>query len=251
MIEINNLTKVFKKVTALDNLSLEVKQGEIFGFLGPNGAGKTTLIKILCGLLKPTGGEVSIGGYKLGKDDAKIKQIIGLISDNPFVYPKLTGREFLEFVGNLYFIPKSEQEKKIPDYLEMFELAAGADDLTETYSRGMQQKLVFASVLLHNPKVIFLDEPMVGLDPKSTRLVKEKLLHLAKDGITIFMSTHTLEIAEKICSRIGIIQRGKLLALGTKEELRANARLLDNQNLEEIFLHLTSGVEEKEVIEHL
>jgi len=203
MIKIHNLTKVFRKLTAIDNLCLEVRQGEIFGFLGPNGAGKTTLIKMLCGLLLPTSGEAFVGGYKLSAENDKIKQIIGLISDQPFIYPKLTGREFLEFVGNLYQVEESERNKMIPSYLEMFELSAVADELSETYSRGMQQKLVFASVLLHQPKIIFLDEPMVGLDPKSARLVKGILQRLAKEGITIFMSTHTLEMAEKSVPGLG------------------------------------------------
>ena len=197
MIKIINLTKNFGSMTAIDNLNLEIPQGEIFGFLGPNGAGKTTTIKIMCGLLKSTAGKVLINGFDIQEEPERTKQIIGLIPDHSFVYHKLTAREFLRFIGNLYKVSSVVQEEKIPELLEMFELTSSSNDLIESYSHGMQQKSVMAGVLLHNPKVIFLDEPMVGLDPKSARLVKEIFFNLAKRGVTIFMSTHTLEIAER------------------------------------------------------
>ena len=249
MLKIIDLTKTFGSVRAIDNLNLEIPQGEIFGFLGPNGAGKTTTIKIMCGLLKSTMGKVLINGYDIQEEPEKTKQMIGLIPDHPFVYHKLTAREFLQFIGNLYKVSSSDQEEKIPELVEMFELTDWIDDLIENYSHGMQQKLVMAGVLLHNPKVIFLDEPMVGLDPKSARLVKEIFFNLSKRGVTIFMSTHTLEIAEKLCHRIGIIQTGKLIALGTKETLQTDAD--PNKNLEDIFLELTGGNEYAELLKYL
>jgi ABC-2 type transport system ATP-binding protein len=249
MIKINNLTKKFGSLIAIDDLNLEIPKGEIFAFLGPNGAGKTTTIKIMCGLMKPTSGEVLIDGNDIQKEPVKVKQMIGLIPDHPFIYQKLTGREFLRFVGTLYKVPLAEQEEKIPELLEMFELSAWGDDLIEGYSHGMQQKLVMSGVLLHNPKVIFLDEPMVGLDPKSARLVKDIFLNLSQRGVTIFMSTHTLEIAEKLCHRIGIIQSGKLIALGPKETLQKGS--LPGKNLEDIFLELTGGTEYAELLKYL
>ncbi len=249
MLQIINLTKTFGSLKAIDNLNLDIPEGEIFGFLGPNGAGKTTTIKIMCGLLKPTEGKVLIDGYDIQKEPEKAKQIIGLIPDHPFIYPKLTGREFLRFIGSLYRIPLKEQEEKIPELFNMFELNQWSDDLIESYSHGMQQKLVMSGVLLHNPKVIFLDEPMVGLDPKSARLVKEIFFNLSKRGVTIFMSTHTLEIAEKMCHRIGIIQTGKVIALGSKETLQEN--ISPDKNLEDIFLELTGGTEYAELLKYL
>ncbi len=249
MLKIIDLSKTFGSIRAVDNLNLEIPQGEIFAFLGPNGAGKTTTIKIMCGLLKSTTGKVLINGYDIQEEPEKAKQIIGLIPDRPFIYHKLTAREFLRFIGNLYKVSPSEQEEKIPELVEMFELTDWIDDLIENYSHGMQQKLVMAGVLLHNPKVIFLDEPMVGLDPKSARLVKEIFFNLSKRGVTIFMSTHTLEIAEKLCHRIGIIQAGKLIALGTKETLQTDAD--PNKNLEDIFLELTGGSEYAELLKYL
>ncbi|MFH1783829.1 MAG: ABC transporter ATP-binding protein [bacterium] len=249
MLKLINLTKRFISLTAVDNLNLEIPKGEIFGFLGPNGAGKTTTIKIMCGLLKPTEGQVIIDGFDIQKEPEAAKQRIGLIPDNPFIYPKLTGREFLHFIGNLYKLPWHEQDEKIPELLAMFELTSWADDLIESYSHGMQQKLVMSGVLLHNPKIIFLDEPMVGLDPKSAKLVKEIFFNLSARGVTIFMSTHTLEIAEKMCHRIGIIQEGKIIALGTKDTLQEN--IAPDKNLEDIFLELTGGTQYADLLKYL
>ena len=249
MIKLINLSKKYGSLMALDNLNLEISPGEIFGILGPNGAGKTTTVKLICGLLKPTTGQAIVGGIDIQKEPEKAKQIIGLVPDFPFVYKKLTGNEYLNFIGDLYHVSADEQNEKVPKYLEMFELTEWANELIENYSRGMQQKLVMASVLLHDPKVIILDEPLVGLDPKGARVMKEIFMSLSKRGATIFMSTHTLEIAERMCDRIGIIQEGKLTNLGTTAELRQKVTL--GGNLEDIFLKLTGGSEYSDLLKFL
>lgn len=242
MIKIENLTKRFDGLTAVDNLNLEIPPGEIFGFLGPNGSGKTTTVKILSGILRPTSGRVAIAGFDVVQSNVDAKKNIALVPDEPFVYPKLTGTEFLQFIGDIYSVPATLQEKRIPELLEMFDLGGWGQELLESYSHGMRQKLIFASVCLRNPKVILLDEPMVGLDPKSARLVKDILQKLAGNGTAIFMCTHTLEIAEKLCSRIGILVKGKLTALGTMEDLRKMSRASHGSSvsgLEDIFLEIT------------
>ncbi len=255
MIKAINLTKHYDKVVALDNLNLDIPDGEIFGFLGPNGAGKTTAVKIFTGLLMPTKGEAIIGGHDIQKEPEETKKILGLVPDTPFVYQKLTGYEFLNFVGDLYDVPEGLREKKINEYLEMFELKEHKNELIEDYSHGMQQKIVFSAMLLHNPKVIFLDEPMVGLDPKGARMIKEILSELSKRKVTVFMCTHTLEIAEKLCHRIGIINKGRLIALGTKEQLHKMAEEQGDRgvkdNLEDIFLRLTGAGEYDNIIKYL
>lgn len=249
MIRIHHLMKRFQSVVAVDDLTLEIPAGEIFGFLGPNGAGKTTTVKMLTGLLRPTSGEVRIGDFDVQKNSLEAKRLIGYVPDQPFVYPLLTGKEFLRFVGDLYGVSWKYQENRIPDLLKMFELWEWGDELVETYSHGMRQKLVLASVLLHQPKVLLLDEPLVGLDPKSARLVKEIFRRLSEQGISIFMCTHVLEIAEKLCHRVGIILQGKLLTLGSPNELRRLART--EGSLEEAFLTLTGGTEFSEILKVL
>ena len=250
MIKIEHLTKKFADLVAVNDISLEVGAGEIFGFLGPNGAGKTTTVKILTGLMKPTSGRVLIGGYDVARDPLAAKRIMGMVPDEPFVYPKLTGIEFLRFIGSLYGVPFETQKKRIPEFLEMFELSNWGTELLESYSHGMRQKIVIAGMLLHDPKVVVLDEPMVGLDPKSARLVKDIFLRLAKRGATIFMCTHILEIAEKLCGRIGIMIDGKIIALGTLEELRLKAARQDH-TLEDVFLSLTGGTEYASLLKNL
>lgn len=244
MIKITNLTKKFparlarsgvKDKIAVDNISLEIKPGEIFGILGPNGAGKTTTIKLITGLLKPTSGSITICGYDIQKNPIEAKKNIGLLPDTPFIYQKLTGREFLEFVCGVYNTGFSDIDEK----LELFELKTHADELIESYSHGMQQKLVIASILIRKPKVILLDEPLVGLDPKSARLVKSIYNELAKNGTTIFLSTHILEIAEKLCSRLAIINKGKIIALGTLAELKK--LVVSESDLEDVFFKLTEN----------
>lgn len=255
MIKTINLTKKFGHLNAVDNLNLDIPPGEIFGFLGPNGAGKTTTIRILTGLLKPTSGQALVGGYDIQKEPEKAKKIIGLIPDQPFLYRKLTGGEFLNFVADLYEIPLEVKKRRIPELLSLFEINEWENVLIENYSHGMQRRLVMASVLLHNPRVIFLDEPLVGLDPKAGRLVKRIFQELSQRKVTIFMSTHTLEIAEKLCQRIGIIQGGRLVALGTNEQLRRKAEkegeMVKRAGLEDIFLKLTGGPEYEELLKYL
>jgi ABC-2 type transport system ATP-binding protein len=249
MIKTSGLLKRFGSVTAVDKLDLEIAPGEIFGFLGPNGAGKTTTVKLLTGLLRPTEGRAWIGGFDVQAQPQEAKRLMGLVPDQPYVYPHLTGKEFLRFVGDLYEVEEAYQKRKIPDLLKAFELDASSDELVETYSHGMRQKLVLASVLLHQPKVLFLDEPMVGLDPKSVRLVKDVFQDLAQKGVSIFMCTHVLEIAEAICHRIGIVQNGRLDLVGTAEDLRAKAN--SQGSLEEVFLRLTGGSEYREMLRYI
>jgi ABC-2 type transport system ATP-binding protein len=248
VIEISGLVKRFGPLTAVSRLDLTVRPGEIFGFLGPNGAGKTTTVKLITGLLKPSEGRIRVAGFDVAAQTLEAKRRMGLVPDEPFVYPKLTGAEYLRFIGELYGVPIEFQRKRVPELLDMFELTAFGGELLESYSHGMRQKLVIAAVLLHEPKVLVLDEPMVGLDPKSARMVKEILLTLARRGTTIFMCTHILEIAEKLCHRIGIMIAGRLVAVGTLEELKAGGEKTD---LEDVFLSLTGGHEYSALLKNL
>lgn len=251
MIVTRRLTKKFQSLTAVEDLSLEIPPGEIFGFLGPNGAGKTTTVKLLTGLMRPTSGSAAVAGYDIQREPMQAKRSLGLIPDEPFIYPKLTGAEFLRFSGNLYGVPLEVQKKKIPELLEMFELSSFGGELVESYSHGMKQKLLIAGTLLHDPKVLVLDEPMVGLDPKSARLVKEIFQKLSRKGASIFMCTHILEIAERLCHRVGIMIQGRLIALGTVEELRLQARQDGQKNLEDIFLSLTGEARYSELLKNI
>jgi ABC-2 type transport system ATP-binding protein len=250
MIELINVTKKFGKFTAVDNVSLHIKKGEIFGFLGPNGAGKTTTIKMMIGLLKITSGNILIGGYDIKVNPIEVKKIIGFIPDRPYIYDKLTGKEFLEFIAGIYKVDGVKRDKKIEELLELFELKDWANELIESYSHGMKQKLVLAANLLHNPKVFIIDEPMVGLDPKSARIVKEIFINLGKSGVTLFISTHSLEIVEALCDNIGIIQNGKIIAEGTMSELKKLAKTKVS-NLEDLFLSLTGAPDLTDVIRYL
>ena len=238
MIEVHDLTKRYGKTLAVDHLNLDVAKGEIFGFIGPNGAGKTTTIRMMAGVLGPTEGTVLIDGIPMATSPEAAKRIIGFIPDRPFLYEKLTGREFMRFIAELYGIGDGLADQEAERLLIRFSLFDWADHLIEAYSHGMKQRLVIASALLHDPRVIIVDEPMVGLDPAGIRLVKDLLRELACRGTTIFMSTHTLEIAQDLCDRIGIIHHGRLVALGTTGDLRATARLREG-DLEEAFLRLT------------
>jgi len=238
MIALTNLTKRYGDLVAVDQLNISVEKGEIFGFIGPNGAGKTTTIRMMAGVLKPTEGEVLIGGVAMASDPVAAKRIVGFIPDRPFLYEKLTGMEFLRFSADLYGVGNGIFRERAEGLLIQFSLYDWADQLIEAYSHGMKQRLVIASALLHDPGVIIVDEPMVGLDPAGIRMVKDLLRELAGKGTAIFMSTHTLEIAEDLCDRIGIIHRGRLVALGTTGDLRGTARLIEG-DLEEVFLRLT------------
>ncbi|MCP4649475.1 MAG: ABC transporter ATP-binding protein [PVC group bacterium] len=238
MIKTENLRKEFGDLVALNDLSLDIAEGEFFAFLGPNAAGKTTTIKLLIGLLKPTKGTAYVCGYNIQKDYVEAKKHISYIPDFPFLYEKLTAREFLHFVCDLY--PEQEMKNRktvIDDLLLKFNLNEHQNHLIEHYSHGMRQKLVFAASLIHDPKVMIIDEPMVGLDPHSTRVVKDILKEKSKQGVTIFLSTHTLSVAEELADRIGIIDHGKLIAIGTLDELRKSSG--EGGRLEDVFLRLT------------
>jgi ABC-2 type transport system ATP-binding protein len=240
MIRLNNVTKVYRGFRAVDKLNLEIKKGVVFGFLGPNGAGKTTTIKMMAGVLKPTEGQVLIDGIDIEHDPSEAKRHIGFVPDQPFVYEKLTGREFLQFVAGLYGLNHSQSlNGNMTRLLELFELSHWSDELIESFSHGMKQRLIMCSALLHEPKVIVVDEPMVGLDPKAARLVKDIFRDQAQKGRTIFMSTHSLEVAQEVCQEIAIIQAGKIIATGTAEDLKRQAGV--GGNLENIFLKLTEG----------
>jgi ABC-2 type transport system ATP-binding protein len=253
LIQTSHLTKRFGEKLAVNDVSFQVQSGEIFGFLGPNGAGKTTTIKMIVGLLKPTSGLVQVGGYDVQSQPLQAKAVNGYVPDEPNLYAKLTGRELLRFVGDLYGIERQQVERRSDELLRLFDLTEAGDDTIDSYSHGMQQKSAIASALVHDPKVLVLDEPTVGLDPKSARLIKDILRQLADRGAAIFLSTHILEIAERMCDRIGIINRGSLIAVGTMQELRsARQDEIDSETtLEDIFLGLTGGAEYAEIAEVL
>ena len=237
MISLRNVRKAFGPKVAVDGLSLDVAKGELFAFLGPNGAGKTTSIKMMAGLLRPDEGEIQIAGIDVADDYVAAKAKLSYVPDQPYVYDKLSGREFLRFVGDMYVIPKAEIEDELESLVELFEMGGFLDDLCESYSHGMKQRLVLCAALLHRPEVILVDEPMVGLDPKSARIVKQILRERVAQGATVFLSTHTLDVAEEVADRIGIINTGRLIAQGTLDDL---CRIADTDGrLEEAFLRIT------------
>ena len=240
MIELRNLSKHFGKVIAVNHLNLSVSKGEIFGFIGPNGAGKTTTLRMMGGVLAPTEGSVIIDGINMADEPKEAKQRIGFIPDRPFLYEKLTGMEFLRFTADLFGMQEGLFHQKSEQVLKQFSLHDWGDELIESYSHGMKQRLIISAAILHDPKVIVVDEPMVGLDPAGMRMVRDLFKNLAKKGTTIFMSTHTLSVAEDVCDRIGIIHKGLLIATGTTEELRLRAQIQEG-DLEEVFLILTEG----------
>jgi ABC-2 type transport system ATP-binding protein len=244
MIRIKNLTKKFGTLTAVNDLTLEVSSGEIFGFLGPNGAGKTTTLKIMAGILAPTGGDVEILGFSLLKTPSQAKALTGYIPDRPFLYDKLTGLEFLHFVGGLYGLVPDETEREIEERLNLFDLWDWRNELIESYSHGMKQRLIICSALIHHPRVLIVDEPMVGLDPKGVRIVKRLFQKESARGMTIFLSTHTLSTAQEICGRIGIIQKGSLIALGSMDDF-SKEEDWKAKGLEALFLKLTGDMEEE------
>lgn len=245
LIDAIQLTKRYGEKTAIQEVTFAVEPGEIFGFLGPNGAGKTTTIKIIAGLLHPTSGSVNVAGYDVLKQPLQAKAANGYVPDTPNLYAKLTGRELLRFVSDLYVIDPHKIPARIEELLRLFDLTEVGDDTIDSYSHGMQQKIALAAALVHDPKVLILDEPTVGLDPKSARLIKDILRQLADRGSAVFLSTHILEIAERMCDRIGIINKGELIAIGTMDELRAMGK--GETSLEDIFLNLTGGAEYAEI----
>jgi ABC-2 type transport system ATP-binding protein len=237
VIELTNVTKRYGTKLAVDNLSLTVAGGELFAFLGPNGAGKTTTIKMLCGLLFPTSGAVRVGGFDVVADGDQARRLISYVPDQPFLYEKLTGREFLQFVADLYGMSKDRATERMQAVIDLFGLHEFVDDLTERYSHGMRQRTVFAAALIHEPKLLVTDEPTVGLDPKSIRLLKDLLRAEANRGTTVFLSTHSLDVAQELADRIGIVEHGRLIGCGTLAMLRKQASL--DGSLEEVFLKLT------------
>jgi ABC-2 type transport system ATP-binding protein len=241
MIEIQSVSKYFGRKCAVDRLNLTVNAGEVFAFLGPNGAGKTTTIKMIVGLLRPTEGRILVCGRDVTGSDVEAKALLSYVPDQPYLYEKLTGREFLQFIADIYRMPKREGEARIEEAIATYELDEFVDQLTGSYSHGMKQRVVVAGAFLHEPRVAVIDEPMVGLDPRSSRIVKDMLRGKARAGATVFMSTHTLSIAEEIADRIGIIDRGQLVTLGSAEELRAFARV--DGRLEDVFLAITEGAD--------
>lgn len=254
MIKAEGLTKNYGTLNAVQDLSLSVDSGRIFGFLGPNGSGKTTTIKMLCGLLSPTAGRALICGIDVQEEPVKAKALLGYVPDTPDVYEKLSARELLQFVADLRKMDRRKAQARMDELLYMFELDERQNELLGSYSHGMRQKVCIASALLDEPKVLFLDEPTVGLDPKSARLVKEVLREVANSGGTVFMSTHILEIAERMCDRVGIIHQGRLIAEGSVEDLRRRGLPEaegDAVSLEDLFLKLTGGEEYRDLVKHL
>jgi ABC-2 type transport system ATP-binding protein len=238
MIRIINLRKQYGRLAAVDNLNIEVAPGEIFGFLGPNGAGKTTTIRVMMGILRASSGRVILGGHDVEQEPQQAKAIAGFIPDRPFIYEKLSGKEFLTFIAKLHRMESARLRRRIDELLEYFELANWQDELVEGFSHGMKQRLVLCAALVHEPRILIVDEPMVGLDPKGARTIKDLFRSLAKAGTTVFLSTHSISVAEEVCHRIGIIQKGHLIASGSMADIYRLTRGHDS-NLEDVFLELT------------
>lgn len=237
MIELRGVTKTFGAKKAVNQLDLTVRAGELFAFLGPNGAGKTTTIKMVCGLLRPTSGEVRVGGFPAASPQAR--QLIAYVPDQPYLYEKLTGREFLRFVVEMYGLDPRAANRRIGELIDVFEMNDYVDELCQNYSHGMKQRVVFASALVHDPKVLIVDEPLVGLDPRSARIVKDLFVAQARSGVAVLMSTHLLSIAEELADSIGIVDHGRMLAHGTLAELRDKVQ--HHGPLEDLFLKVTGG----------
>jgi ABC-2 type transport system ATP-binding protein len=237
MIELRNVSKHYGPKPAVRDLSLHIKAGELFAFLGPNGAGKTTTIKMICGLLFPSEGAVRVGGFDVVRDGDRARELLSYVPDPPYLYEKLSGREFLHFIAELYGLTKKDAERRIGEMIDLFNLHEFVDDLTERYSHGMRQRTVFAAALVHQPRVLIVDEPTVGLDPRSIRLLKDLLRAEASRGTTVFLSTHSLDIAQELADRIGIVDHGRLITCGTLDALRKQAAL--DGSLEDVFLKLT------------
>ncbi|MGD9405565.1 MAG: ABC transporter ATP-binding protein [Anaerolineae bacterium] len=248
MIQMVNLTRYYASLAAVQDLSLTVEPGELFGFLGPNGAGKTTTIRMIVGLLRPSAGTVTVAGHDFQREPLAVKRAIGYLAQTPLLYDKLTGREFLRFLGGLYSLSDEKIEARAEYLLTMMELSDKADQLIESYSGGMRHKIGLCGALLHDPTVLVLDEPLAGLDPHSARRVKDLLRDLCRQGRTVFLSTHVLEVAERVCDRVGILDQGRLVAVGTMEALRAQAQTTAETTLEDLFLKLTGDEQAAEMV---
>jgi ABC-2 type transport system ATP-binding protein len=240
MIAIHDLVKRYGQFTAVDGVSLDVRPGEIHGFLGPNGAGKTTTLRMIAGLLKPTSGRVTVNGHDMANEPEQAKASLGFIPDRPFIYEKLTAGEFLRFHGGLYGMDGNGLGDRVGEMLELFELGRWENELVESFSHGMKQRVVMCAAFLHRPQAVIVDEPMVGLDPRGARLIKDVFRKMSARGVALLMSTHTLEVAEEMCDRISIILKGRIIASGTVPEIRAMGDRHDDQ-LTSVFLKLTGG----------
>jgi ABC-2 type transport system ATP-binding protein len=249
-VQLRNVAKRYVDIVAVDYIDLDVKYGEILGLLGPNGSGKSTTLKMILGLVKPDSGSVNVLGINAEDDPVAVKRQVGYVPESPRLYEFLTGLEYLDFVGDIYGITVSEKKVRIEEYLEALELEGREGDMISSYSQGMKQKTVLISAFLHRPKLMLLDEPLSGLDPRSARIVKDLLRELKSQGVTTILSTHILEIAQAMCDRIAIMYEGRLLALGNLKELRQKARL-PGSDLEDIFLKLTGTEDVREVVEAL
>ncbi|MDH5508238.1 MAG: ABC transporter ATP-binding protein [Anaerolineae bacterium] len=243
MIRTDKLTRHFGALVAVQDLDLTIEPGELFGFLGPNGAGKTTTIRMLIGLLRPTSGTAVVAGHDVATDLLEVKRNVGYLAQTPLLYEKLTGREFLRFVGGLYNLTDEEIAARSNELLALVDLEEKADQLIESYSGGMRHKIGLCSAMLNHPRVLVLDEPLAGLDPYSARRIKDVLRELCSQGVTVFLSTHILEIAERVCDRVAILDRGRLVAVGTIPDLHAQAESASESTLEDLFLQLTGGDE--------
>jgi len=250
MIVLNNVVKRYDEYIAVNNISLEVRPGEIFGFLGPNGAGKTSTIKMIMGLMKPTSGRITIHGHDIQKDPISAKKVMGYIPDRPILYEKLTAWEYMKFIAGIYGIDDKNLRERGGKYLDIFSLTEWSNELIENFSHGMKQRLNLSAVFMRDPKVLILDEPLTGLDPRGARLFKEILLASRNNGMCIFMSTHILEIAEQMCDRMAIIHEGNIISAGTSGDLRRQAHTPD-KGLEQVFLRLTGGEDVTDIVREL
>jgi ABC-2 type transport system ATP-binding protein len=249
-VNLQNVTKRYNEIVAVNNISLTINTGEIFALLGPNGSGKSTTLKMLMGLVTPTQGSVSVLGIDVQKDAVAIKRQVGYVPESPNVYEFLTGIEYLDFIADIYGIPPAEKQQRINEYLKALQLEGREGDMINSYSDGMKKKISLISAFLHKPKLLILDEPLNALDPRSARIVKDYLQSLKAQGVTTILSTHVLEIAEAVCDRIGIMYQGNILALGTMSELRQMSKM-ESSDLEDIFLKLTGTGDLKPVVEEL
>ncbi len=249
-VRLKGVTKKYGDIVAVDYLNLDVKQGEVFGLLGPNGSGKTTTLKMVLGLVKPDSGSVEVLGMDVQQNPVGVKRRVGYVPESPRIYEFLTALEFLDLTGDIYGMSSSEKKKRVEEYIHALELEGREGDMISSYSQGMKQKVVITSALMHQPKLLLLDEPLSGLDPRSARIIKDLIRELASEGVTTIMPTHVLEIAQAMCDRIAIMYEGRLLALGTMEELQREAKM-PGSDLEDIFLELTGASDVRPVIEAL